>query len=47
MLRRARSLTLLVCVAEKHSVCRFLGRFSRMAVNVALNPRSSMRSASV
>mmetsp|Transcript_36350 Transcript_36350/g.89553 ORF Transcript_36350/g.89553 Transcript_36350/m.89553 type:complete len:224 (-) Transcript_36350:435-1106(-) len=46
MLSRARSFTDLVCVALKHSVWRSLGRLSRMAVSVALNPRSRMRSAS-
>mmetsp|Transcript_3266 Transcript_3266/g.13137 ORF Transcript_3266/g.13137 Transcript_3266/m.13137 type:complete len:260 (+) Transcript_3266:2103-2882(+) len=45
-LSRARSFTDLVCVALKHSVWRFFGRFSKIALSVAAKPRSRMRSAS-
>ena len=48
-LRRARLFTDFVCVAENSSVCRSrfeLGRFCRIALTVALNPMSRIRSAS-
>mmetsp|Transcript_23558 Transcript_23558/g.58373 ORF Transcript_23558/g.58373 Transcript_23558/m.58373 type:complete len:213 (+) Transcript_23558:1486-2124(+) len=45
-LRRARSLTDLVCVALKQRVWRVEGRLDKMAVSVAAKPRSRMRSAS-
>lgn len=45
-LRRARSRTDLVWVAEKSRVCLDLGRFSTMAFNDFSNPMSSNLSAS-